>query len=79
MGPFYGPAGGLSSPIGASSGLFGGIPGCFGKATGRAGEPPQRFGDAGSVDDRIASATERTAKGIDGLCLDVRNNRAAFS
>jgi len=34
---------------------------------------------AGSADDRIASATERTAKGIDGLRLDVRNNRAAFS
>jgi hypothetical protein len=34
---------------------------------------------AGSADDRIANATERTAKGIDGLRLDVRNNRAAFS
>ncbi|NLY01518.1 MAG: phage tail tape measure protein [Rhodopirellula sp.] len=34
---------------------------------------------AGSADDRIASATERTAKGIDGLRLDVRNNRAVFS
>jgi len=34
---------------------------------------------AGSEDDRIASATERTAKGIDGLRLDVRNNRVAFS
>lgn len=34
---------------------------------------------AGSADDRIANATERTAKGIDGLRLDVRNNRVAFS
>jgi len=34
---------------------------------------------AGSADDRIANATERTAKGIDGLRLDVRNNRAVFT
>jgi len=34
---------------------------------------------AGSADDRIANATERTAKGIEGLRADVRNNRAAFS
>jgi len=34
---------------------------------------------AGSADDRIASATERTAKGVEGLRLDVRNNRTAFS
>ena len=36
-------------------------------------------GRAASADDRIALPTERTAKGIDGLRLDVRNNRAAFS
>lgn len=34
---------------------------------------------AGGADDRIANATERTAKGIDGLRHDVRNYRAAFS
>ncbi len=34
---------------------------------------------AGSADDRIANATERTAKGVEGLRLDVRNNRVAFS
>jgi len=34
---------------------------------------------AGGADDRIASATERTAKGVEGLRQDVRNNRAAFT
>jgi len=34
---------------------------------------------AGGADDRIANATERTAKGVEGLCQDVRNNRAAFT
>jgi len=33
---------------------------------------------AGGADDRIANATERTAKGIDGLRKDVRDNRATF-
>jgi len=34
---------------------------------------------AGGADDRIANATERTAKGVEGLRQDVRNNRAAFT
>lgn len=34
---------------------------------------------AGGADERIASATERTAKGVEGLRQDVRNNRAAFT
>lgn len=34
---------------------------------------------AGGADDRIANATERTAKGVEGLRQDVRNNRAAFA
>jgi len=34
---------------------------------------------AGTADDRIANATERTAKSVEGLRLDVRNNRAVFS
>jgi hypothetical protein len=34
---------------------------------------------AGDADDRIANATERTARGIDGLRKDVRNNRATFA
>ena len=34
---------------------------------------------AGGADDRIANATERTAKGIDGLRQDVKNNRPAFT
>ena len=34
---------------------------------------------AGGADERIASATERTAKGVEGLRQDVRNNRAAFA
>ena len=34
---------------------------------------------AGNADDRIANATERAAKGIDGLRQDVKNNRAAFA
>jgi len=33
---------------------------------------------AGDADDRIANAAEKTAKGIDGLRQDVRNNRAVF-
>lgn len=34
---------------------------------------------AGGMEDRIANATERTAKGVEGLRQDVRNNRAAFT
>jgi hypothetical protein len=34
---------------------------------------------AGDADDRIANAAEKTAKGIDGLRQDVRNNRATFT
>jgi hypothetical protein len=34
---------------------------------------------AGGADDRIATATERTAKGVEGLRQDVRNNRPAFA
>ena len=34
---------------------------------------------AGGADDRIANATERTAKGVEGLRQDVRNNRTAFA
>ena len=34
---------------------------------------------SGDADDRIANATEKTAKGIDGLRQDVRNNRATFA
>ena len=34
---------------------------------------------AGGADERIASATERTAKGIDALRQDVKNNRATFT
>jgi hypothetical protein len=33
---------------------------------------------AGGVEDRIAQATERTAKGVEGLRQDVRNNKAEF-
>ncbi|NLX53534.1 MAG: hypothetical protein GXY58_00290 [Planctomycetaceae bacterium] len=33
---------------------------------------------AGGADDRIAAATERTAKGVEGLRQDVKNNQAAF-
>jgi exopolyphosphatase/pppGpp-phosphohydrolase len=33
---------------------------------------------AGNADDRIASATERTAKGVESLRQDVKNNQAAF-
>ena len=33
---------------------------------------------AGGADDRIANATERTAKGVEGLRQDVRNNLATF-
>jgi len=33
---------------------------------------------AGGAEDRIATATERTAKGIEGLRQDVKNNQAAF-
>ena len=34
---------------------------------------------AGGAEDRIAAATERTARGIEGLRQDVRNNRAEFT
>jgi hypothetical protein len=33
---------------------------------------------AGGAEDRIATATERTAKGVEGLRQDVKNNHAAF-
>ena len=33
---------------------------------------------AGGAEDRIATATERTAKGVEGLRQDVKNNQAAF-
>jgi len=33
---------------------------------------------AGGMEDRIANATERTAKGVEGLRQDVKNNRPAF-
>jgi hypothetical protein len=33
---------------------------------------------AGGVEDRITQATERTAKGVEGLRQDVRNNKAEF-
>ena len=33
---------------------------------------------AGGADDRIANATERTAKGVEGLRQDVKNNKPAF-
>ena len=33
---------------------------------------------AGTSEDRIANATERTARGVDGLRQDVRNNKSAF-
>lgn len=33
---------------------------------------------AGGVDERIAAATERTAKGVEGLRQDVKNNQAVF-
>ena len=33
---------------------------------------------AGGADDRIAAATERTAKGVEGLRQDMKNNQAAF-
>jgi len=33
---------------------------------------------AGGVEDRIANAAERTAKGVEGLRQDVRNNKAEF-
>ncbi len=33
---------------------------------------------AGGVEDRIAQATERTAKGVEGLRQDVKNNKPAF-
>ena len=33
---------------------------------------------AGGADDRIATATERTAKGVEGLRQDVKNNKPAF-
>jgi len=33
---------------------------------------------AGGADDRIANATERTAKGVEGLRKDVKDNRPAF-
>ncbi len=33
---------------------------------------------AGGADDRIANATERTAKGVEGLRKDVKNNKAEF-
>ena len=33
---------------------------------------------AGGLEDRIANATERTAKGVEGLRQDVRNNKAEF-
>jgi exopolyphosphatase/pppGpp-phosphohydrolase len=34
---------------------------------------------AGGMEDRIANATERTAKGVEGLRQDVRNNLATFT
>jgi hypothetical protein len=34
---------------------------------------------AGGLDDRIANATERTAKGVEGLRQDVKNNKPAFA
>ena len=33
---------------------------------------------AGGMEDRIANATERTAKGVEGLRQDVKNNKPAF-
>jgi hypothetical protein len=33
---------------------------------------------AGGMQDRIPNATERTAKGVEGLRQDVKNNRPAF-
>jgi hypothetical protein len=33
---------------------------------------------AGAVEYRIAEAAERTAKGVEGLRQDVKNNRPAF-
>ncbi len=33
---------------------------------------------AGGIEDRIAAAAERTAKGVEGLRQDVRNNKAEF-
>ena len=34
---------------------------------------------AGGLEDRIAKAAERTAKGVEGLRQDVKNNRPAFA
>ena len=33
---------------------------------------------AGGMEDRIATATDRTAKGVEGLRQNVRNSKAAF-
>jgi hypothetical protein len=33
---------------------------------------------AGGMEDRIANATERMPKGVEGLRRDVKNNRAEF-